>query len=111
MAEFACRVCGAVAVVVSRHDDGVTTSGFLGRTWLRVDRGKRREVDRAIRAADAAALHRLHPEFQPAWCPDCGASYCTAHWRRVVAGADDHPGWYEATYGTCPDGHRRVLDD
>jgi len=28
-----------------------------------------------------------------------------------MVGADDHPGWYDATYGTCPQGHRRKLDD
>ena len=108
-AEFRCRTCDAVAVVVRRQGDGVALAGFLGSTWLRVDRIK--DAERAIRAADAAALHGLHPELQPAWCPSCGASYCQAHWQRIVAGADDHPGWYEATYGTCPEGHRRTLDD
>ncbi|MGH9226248.1 MAG: hypothetical protein ACRD2W_21225 [Acidimicrobiales bacterium] len=114
-AEFRCRTCDGVAVVVSSQDGGVATSGFLGTTWLRLERGttaiRPADVDRAIAAADAVALHGLHPEFQPAWCPGCGASYCRAHWQLDVAGADDHPGWYEATYGTCPDGHRRKLDD
>ena len=110
-AGFHCQTCGEVAVVVARQGAGVETSGFLGRSWRRVEPGQRRQVDRAIRTSDAVALHALHPELQPAWCPGCQGSYCGAHWRREVAGADDHPGWYEATYGTCPEGHRRALDD
>ena len=108
-------MCDAVAIVVSRQDGGITVTGFLGTTWLAASTARagvsRRDIDRAIRAGDAAALHRMNPEFAAAWCPECGACYCRPHWVAVAAGADDHPGWYDATHGTCPEGHRRVLDD
>ncbi len=93
----------------------VVVTGFLGNTWLLASNARRpvtsKGLDRAVEAADASALYDVDPEFVPAWCPPCAGSYCQAHWRLEVAGADDHPGWYEATYGTCPEGHRRKLDD
>lgn len=103
-----------MAAVVARSDGGVNVTGFLGSTWLTaagLDKAQRRELDLAIDAADPGRLHRIDSEFAPCWCPTCEASYCQAHWRTEVQGADDHPGWYEATYGTCPEGHRRKLDD
>jgi hypothetical protein len=97
-------------MVVRRHGNGVTVDGFLGSTWLEV-RWSHRQLDRAIRAGDAAALHSRNPEYAPAWCPTCRASYCRRHWQTDMTVADDHPGWYDATYGTCPEGHTRKLDD
>jgi hypothetical protein len=111
-AEFRCGLCEAVAVVVERRRNQVVVTGFLGSTWLAAAGSPRKvSLDRAVADADAVALYDLNPEFVPAWCPTCSASYCQGHWRLEVAGADDHPGWYEATYGTCPKGHRRKLDD
>jgi hypothetical protein len=114
-AELRCHVCDAVAAVVERRGRQVVVTGFLGSTWLSTStvrhKVSRRDLDRAIAAADVDVLYGLNPELVPAWCPTCAASYCQKHWRLEVAGADDHPGWYEATYGTCPEGHRRVLDD
>ena len=104
-------MCDSVAVVVSRRGEGVAVEGFLGTAWIASPRAVRSELDKAIQGGDAEALHRLNPEFAPAWCPTCRRSYCRKHWRTEVAGADDHPGWYDATYGTCPGGHRRKLDD
>ena len=113
--EFRCRLCDSVAAIVEHRGKQVVVTGFLGNTWLLATDTRRpvtpKDLDRAVEAGDAGTLYGLNPEFVPAWCPRCGASYCQGHWRLEVAGADDHPGWYEATYGTCPEGHRRKLDD
>ncbi len=113
--EFRCSTCGAVAVVVSRRGGGVAVTGFLGEGWHGASRFDQMveevELDEAIQVADAEVLHRLNPEFVPAWCPLCRTAYCQDHWSLEVVMADDYPGWYEATYGTCPEGHHRQLGD
>ena len=109
--EFRCRTCGAVAAEVRTERDGVAVEGIGGTTWITAAGLPHRSILRAIARADAPGLFALNPEFVPCWCPPCAGCYCKAHWRLEVAGADDHPGWYDATYGTCPQGHRRKLDD
>ncbi len=43
-----------------------------------------------------------------AYCPDCDKVYC-----RLDYNVDEKwdEGFYDCTYGTCPQGHRRLLDD
>lgn len=114
-AEFRCKTCGEVAVVVSRQGGGVAVTGFLGNAWHRFDQDESGaevvDIDQVIQAADAERLHQINPEFIPSWCPKCRASYCVNHWTLQTVMADDYPGWYEATYGKCPKRHRRQLDD
>ena len=102
-------------MVVSRQGERVVVEGFRGTCWLTAaglhGTVRRSALDRALSTGDADALYRMNPEFVPAWCPTCGASYCQVHWDLEMVVADDHPGWYEATYGTCPEGHRRKIDD
>lgn len=65
-------------------------------------------IIRALSLGDPAALFAIDREFAPFWCPDCLASYCAAHWAVEVTYDD---GFYDAHYGTCPEGHRRMLMD
>ena len=62
----------------------------------------------AIEADDAAALFAINPEYAPIWCPRCTASYCGDDYRSWVTFDE---GFYDATYGVCPEGHERELDD
>lgn len=66
------------------------------------------EVDEALRRRDPAALHALHPEFAPFWCPACASAYCEDHWLRYEV---EEEGFHEETRGTCPRGHERMLLD
>ena len=66
------------------------------------------DVRPALRSTDAGALYAIDPEFAPFWCPECGEAYCGTHWATEVS--FDGP-FYDATYGTCPQGHERKLDD
>ena len=100
---------------MSRRGCGVAVTGFLGDAWHGLSRSEPGDevvdIAQAIEAADAEALYHFNPEFIPSWCPQCHVSYCDDHWSLDVAMADDFPGWYEATYGACSEGHRRRLDD
>jgi hypothetical protein len=65
---------------------------------------------RAILARrDARALYALNGEWASFYCPTCDRSYCVAHWRLDIRFEDG--GWYGCTYGTCPAGHRLMVDD
>jgi len=135
-AEFACRACGAEAGRVVMLDAGEVpprlADGFPSAGLLDDPRSRRlivagpvatasgpyepkdarawpeRALLAAIRGADGAALFKMDPELAPFWCPECEGAYCRTHWNKQT-NFDD--GFYDTTYGTCPRGHRRMLDD
>ncbi|MFX0142218.1 MAG: hypothetical protein ACFFDN_51745, partial [Candidatus Hodarchaeota archaeon] len=51
--------------------------------------------------------HRRY-EGMDAYCPKCEKIYCWDHYNAVEEFDD---GFYDCTYGTCPNGHRRIIDD
>lgn len=111
-AGFDCAACrhpaGRVELLTRRRGKAnLVVTSFLGRTSILVE-SRPDDIARAISAGDADALFRRDPEFTPFWCPECSCSYCDRHWAREVAFDD---GFYDCTYGTCPAGHRRMLDD
>ena len=110
-AGFDCAACrhpaGRVELLTRRREVKLVATSFLGRSSFLVE-SRPNDLAEAIRARDAAALFRRDPEFTPFWCPQCSCSYCDRHWAREVAFDD---GFYDCTYGTCPAGHRRMLDD
>ena len=65
-------------------------------------------VRSAIERNDWQALFAINREWDPSWCRECGAHYCDAHWHKSVEFDD---GSYDCTWGDCPKGHRRKLDD
>lgn len=44
-----------------------------------------------------------------AYCPDCDKVYCWSHYNPVEEWEDQW--WYDCTYGTCPEGHKRIIHD
>ena len=135
-ATFHCAVCGNVAAIVTlvepgRPDPGLTpepqgvppgvgsilSSAFGDQAHLSIDGGPVPvthgfvPVERcaaALEAGDTAALFAINPEYAPFWCPRCGVSYCGDDYRSWVTFDE---GFYDATYGVCPEGHERELDD
>ena len=63
----------------------------------------------ALREASVAALLNVDPDYVNFWCRTCLAVYCKDHWQPIEPVMDE--GFYDATYGTCPKGHRVMLDD
>jgi hypothetical protein len=43
-----------------------------------------------------------------AYCPKCDSIFCARHYQKVT---EWDGSWYDCTYGTCPQGHRRIIDD
>lgn len=120
--EFHCAECGARAASIelippspeqSAPDDfgwdqwKVKTDGPVQVThWVLRNLD---EVQAALREGTAAALLNVDPSYVNFWCPKCLAVYCKDHWHPIDPVMDE--GFYDATYGTCPRGHRVMLDD
>lgn len=43
-----------------------------------------------------------------AYCPECQTTYCGLHYN---AQEEFDEGFYDCTYGVCPRGHKRLLND
>jgi hypothetical protein len=131
---FRCAVCGNVAATVSLlppgtpgpHEDlagGPAAPGqrdiFHEKWRLSIVGGPvpmtvgpvadPARVTAALEQHDAAALAAIDPEYANFRCPTCPANYCEAHWSEITPELDE--GFYDATWATCPRGHRVMLDD
>ena len=127
-ASFRCAACGEVAGVVrvaragppvdigppvgraNPERDGLVVDYFLGTTWLAAGAATLDAVQAVIDEgeADPVSLRQLNWELAPFYCPDCELNYCRADWSTEVR-TDD--GFYDCTMGTCPNGHRHMVDD
>jgi len=111
-----CSVCGDVAAKISKED-------FYGRTEL-VYKGitKRVSLDRyspeaiivLLKNKNISKLHKHVKERKAmedgldVYCPTCNKIYCSKHYDTRE---EWDAGFYDCTYGTCPEGHLRVIDD
>jgi hypothetical protein len=110
---FSCAVCRQTAATLRlfyparQSDNGVLElSAFLGHSERVVnDTGYLAQL---IAAGAAAQLYQYDLEFAPCYCPPCDAHYCADHWQQEEVYDD---GFYDCTYGVCPRGHRRLIDD
>jgi len=81
---------------------------FIGQTSVAPPAGEEREELLSVLAtAEAAALHAFSPELATFFCSDCGLAYCARHWLALDTFDD---GFYGATYGVCPRGHRKMFE-
>ena len=116
-AVYNCSVCGteaaAVALVEQKKADGTTQwwiriSGFIGVVSEVVAGSAVDAFRRYLKSGDAALL----PErFAPFYCRQCSKCYCMDHWVCEVRFDDDFDDFYDCTCGTCPEGHRKMIDD
>lgn len=111
--QFHCSACGASAAVVALFlTDGrgrVARSCFTSDLRMPLSAAGYALVLQALLDGDAAALYQCDRELASFYCPDCGKSYCGAHWHRWDVFDDD--GWHDSIRGTCPAGHERMLED
>jgi hypothetical protein len=118
-AAFHCALCnslaGTVELLPAGHPEALgkdTTTIFLKdfigteRVVLSTEQSKATEA--ALAQADAAALHRVERLFAPFYCPTCACVYCRKHWV-VVPEYDEE--FFDCSYGWCPKGHKRMLED
>lgn len=109
-ARFDCGACGHPAgrAEVRRGDSGAwaVVTSLLGWAAARIEPAGTPTIEAAVGASDGSTLCRF--ELAPFWCPDCEQAYCHRHWTTEVV-MDE--GFYDCTYGTCPQGHRVMIDD
>jgi hypothetical protein len=61
-----------------------------------------------------AELHEYVQHWVPmeegldGYCPECDKVYCGDH---ISTKMEFDDGFYDCTYGTCPKGHKRIIDD
>src|SRR5262245_22207079 len=128
VASFRCASCREVAAVVktvrtgmpvdmgpplghrASDADGVVVDYFGGTLWLAVPPSKLAAIDELLAgdAPDPVALRRIDWQLAPFCCTDCEVCYCHADWNPVVVMDGE---FYDYTVGTCPAGHRQMLDD
>ena len=115
----ACTKCAGEAAVVELVAQGAPRA-LSGPTIIVSFSGEHtsllrsEEVDavrKALERGDWRALFAIDLEYAPFFCAECGANYCPREWREELVWDDQDPGFLDATYGTCPNGHRRMLFD
>lgn len=116
LVELPCAVCGGKAAVfaLERHPwrdegTGLVVEGITRREV--VDPALAPGIFERLGRGDVRAVHEQLSEGIDAYCPSCDKLYCRLHYAVEVRYDDDFEGWYDASYGTCPAGHRRMLDD
>lgn len=68
---------------------------------------------RILQKKDLLEVHNFmkkHHSFEglDAYCPECDRIYC---WEHYNAREEFDDGFYDCTYGECPNGHKRMIDD
>lgn len=84
------------------------TESVTGKTSGGLTQERAEPILTALRSGDPLQLIRIDRDYLPSYCPECKASYCRSHWRTQVVFDE---GFYDCTYGFCPAGHRKKLDD
>ncbi len=112
-----CSVCGKVSVIIHigvpvySKDLRLVYEGITHSTGYDLQDAK--DVFALLSAGNLKELHQLFKdrlvyEGIDAYCPECDKIYCRDHYN-AVENYDD--GFYDDTDGTCPQGHRRMIDD
>lgn len=118
-AEYLCRTCGAIAgqaelKIYTNYDEAtLIVSGVVSQVTTWVSANNIAPVTNFLTQGDGAALLKWEHDSASFYCPACDSLYCKDHWQIETKFEDepDLPGWYDCTYGTCPQGHRRMIDD
>ena len=117
-----CARCGRTAVEVALlpastpeqgpprlAKDRLVRSGFLGLVHLYQPADSLPSLYEAIASGDYAAARSFDSDFVAYHCRACGQAYCQRCWRLDPPVFDDI--FYDYTEGTCPAGHRQMVDD
>lgn len=117
-----CAQCGRAAVEISLLR---TTNGADADRWHNRDRLERTEfignvtkfgpypqlVDlfESIQRGDYDLARQLDPDFVAFYCRICDRVYCDTCWQ--VGPPEFDEGFYDCTWGTCPNTHVQIVDD
>ena len=117
-AGFHCALCnelaGTVELLPPAHGQSLaqTTTiflkDFIGTEQVVVSDQQAQGIQAALMQTDAAALYAVERLFAPFYCPECACVYCRKHWT-VVPEYDEN--FFDCSYGWCPKGHKRMVED
>lgn len=112
-----CTVCGKISVTFRVGIPTFETSKKLVLAGIVAGQGfelqNAKKAFLLLEGNDLKGLHAFIREIGPAegidaYCPKCDKTYC---WDHYFAMEEYDKGFYDCTYGTCPLGHRRVIDN
>ena len=115
--QFRCDICNDVCaeIVVSRNlyknggeSHSLCHKGFTQSINSSISKEDFEKLIRYFRANQLKKIFEMDREFVPFYCPECNKNYCKKHWDHWM----EFEGiYYDAEYGYCPKGHRRMLFD
>ncbi|MHA1986355.1 MAG: hypothetical protein ACW98D_06945 [Promethearchaeota archaeon] len=112
-----CSVCGKTAVNFKigygRLDEkeSLVFRGITLETSLNVELAEL--LFKILQNDDLLNIHNFMKKYHSfegmdAYCPECDKIYC---WEHYNAWEEYDDGFYDCTYGECPKGHKRMIDD
>ena len=112
-----CSICGELAVSFKigkelfNNEECLIFTGITHKSSLKKELSK--ELFNLLEQENFSMIHAFIKKYHiyeglDAYCPDCNDIYCWEHYNPVEEFDD---GFYDCTYGTCPKGHRRIIDD
>ena len=113
-----CALCGEnaghfyIGIPKYRKKEFLVYSGITHEKGLPLE--LQQQVFAFLEKGNIKAVHKLMRSKKvmedgiDCYCPDCNKIYCKNHMKRRVVYDD---GFYDCTYGTCPNGHERIIDD
>ncbi len=115
--QLPCSICGETGVEfkigVGQFDkeEKLLYRGIIFGTSLNKRLAK--EAFEILENEDIARIHEFMKNYHSyegvdAYCPECDKIYCWDHYN-IEEEWDE--GFYDCTYGQCPNGHRRMIDD
>jgi len=108
-AVFAAPSRGEGTALGSRDAEGLQRTGWFGELWMPMPREKALALLARIQSGGLAELWLADRDTYAFHCRRCARPYCQKCWKVGPPRFDD--GFYDCTYGTCPDGHEQTLDD
>ncbi len=112
-----CAICGEIAFIfrteIPHHCDeqrlifkGITHTSDITLKYSRA-------IFKLLKKNNIRKAHELLQQFGiedgiDAFCPECNQIFCHGHFHLKELWEE---GFYDCTVGTCPNGHRRVVDD
>jgi len=112
-----CSICGDISVIFKigygRFDkkESLVFRGITHESSLNI--GLAEKLFEIFKKEDLSMVHDFMKKYRvyeglDAYCPNCNKIYCWEHYNAEEVFDD---GFYDCTYGTCPKGHRRMIDD
>jgi hypothetical protein len=117
MYQLPCSVCGRIAAEFKigygpfDNEESLVFRGITHGSSLRKDLSP--ILFEILRAKNLSGVHEFMKQYHcyeglDAYCPECDKIYC---WEHYNATEEWEEGFYDCTYGTCPEGHKRMIDD